>query len=79
MLANMYLAYLFVYFLIYQMIGSKTGSIDPNLAQISMTILETIVQMVNARDRFGYSPRELPSLVCNALIVCFLALSTSNG
>ncbi|KAK3180682.1 hypothetical protein K4F52_008032 [Lecanicillium sp. MT-2017a] len=76
MLANMYLAYLFVYFLIYQMIGSKTGSIDPNLVQISMTILETIVQMVNARDRFGYSPRELPSLLLSNGLPAAVILTT---
>lgn len=64
MLAKLHLAYISVDFLIYQMIGTKNGNIDPCLVQVSMTTLETMVQIVNARDRFGYSPRDLPSLVC---------------
>jgi hypothetical protein len=57
------MAYLFVDLLIHQMIGAKQSTVDPCLVQISIQALETVVQMVNARDRVGFSPRDLSSLV----------------
>ena len=72
MLGKLYLAYLFVDLLIYQMIGVKNGSVDPCLVQISIQTLETVVQMCNTRDRVGFSPRDLSSLVRTSRVLCII-------
>ena len=72
MLGKLYLAYLFVDLLIYQMIGVKIGSVDPCLVQISIQTLETVVQMCNSRDRVGFSPRDLSGLVRTSRVLCII-------
>ena len=63
MLSKVYLSYLHIQMQIHRLLA-KTDSIAlPNLLQISEDMLQTVLQIANARDRAVFRPRDLSTVV----------------
>lgn len=62
---KVYLSYLHIHFQAYQALSHLEGhaSFLPELLDVSMTMLETVVHMTTRRSR-SFSPLDLPGIVC---------------
>ena len=61
MLGKVYLSYLHINFQIHQLL-SEEPNFSPELLGVSTRMLETVVQMLNARLRATVSSRDLPEV-----------------
>ncbi|KAI1442713.1 hypothetical protein F5Y02DRAFT_395330 [Annulohypoxylon stygium] len=63
MLGRIYISYLHIQFQVLRLLGQGDVTPQPELIQISASILETTIRMAKARSRAVFFPRDLPVLV----------------
>ncbi|RAH75450.1 uncharacterized protein BO66DRAFT_433523 [Aspergillus aculeatinus CBS 121060] len=77
--AKIYLSYLHIHFQIYRLLGNAEGltTPQPELLEVSASMLETVIQMTNSRGRTSFSPRDLPGIVLSYGLPCAAILSAA--
>lgn len=65
--AKVHLAYLQIHFQIYHLLGENSSTPLPELLDVSVNILETVVQMGNTRRKGAFTLHDLPEIVRAAL------------
>lgn len=63
MLGKVYLSYLHIKFYIHRLLGEDCRAYLPVLLELSFSILETVIQITNSRNKTSFTLRDVPEIV----------------
>ncbi|KAJ5225196.1 hypothetical protein N7468_006421 [Penicillium chermesinum] len=77
MLGKIYLSYLHIQFYIQRILGEGLQTPLPMLLELSSSILETVIQMTNSRNKTSFTFREVPEILLSYGLPCASILITA--